>query len=168
MTPQIIAALAGAAATLLSAGGWMGYRLGAADIAELRTEHAVALYRAADAATLTLYKAQQHADELTRQLAASRTANRKLTEERTREIQTVTDNRACLHEPALRLLDSAPGLALHLPPAPGLAHGADAAHVATDTDLARWALAAGERYAECASRYSALIDWHTKDKDTRK
>ncbi|MFN3985721.1 MAG: hypothetical protein ACK4KV_09525 [Rhodocyclaceae bacterium] len=156
------AALTGAGAALVLAlgAGWVGYRMGVAGTTALRAEHSRALFSAAEAASVALYQAQLRGDALTRDLAAARATARKLTQERTRHVETVTDGRACLREPALRVLDGAPGLSVHMPEPTGGAAGADAGRVASDADLARWALASGEQYAECARRLDALIRWH--------
>lgn len=162
ISARLVAALAGAGAALLFAlaAGWVGYRVGAAGTADLRAAHERALFDAAEAASVQLYAAQQRGDALTRQLATARNTARQLAQERARNVDTVTDGRACLREPALRLLNGAPGLSVHLPQSAGLAHGDDAGRVATDTHITRWALASGEQYAECARRLNALIDWH--------
>lgn len=98
-------------------------------------------------------------DALTRQLARERAAAARITKERDDALAQATDGRVCLRERALRVLDGAPGLAVELPEPAGGADGADGGRVATDRDLARWAVAAGGRYAECARRLNALIDW---------
>ncbi len=154
----LLAALVSAAAA-----GWVGYRIGAAGTADLRAAHDRALFAAAEEASRQLYQAQQRGDALTRDLAAARRAAAQLTQERTRHVETVTDGRACLREPALRLLHGAPGLSVHLPQPAGRAAGADAGPIATDTHITRWALASGEQYAECARRLNALIHWHRKE-----
>ncbi|ENO92001.1 hypothetical protein C662_14361 [Thauera sp. 28] len=159
----IATVLLGAALLLALAAGRVGYRLGAAGTAELRTAHAQALFAAAEGASLALYQAQQRGDALTRELATARETAHQLTQERTRHVQTVTEGRACLGEPALRLLDGAPGLSMHVPQPAGGTAGADAGRVATDADVTGWALGAGAQYAECARRLNALIDWHTKE-----
>ena len=164
-TNRLTVALLGAGAALLFAlaAGWVGYRIGAAGTADLRAAHERALFRAAEQASLQLYKAQQRGDALTRSLAAARHTARQLTQERSRNVPTVTDGRVCLREPALRLLHGAPGLSVRLPQPTGGAAGADAGRVATDSHLAIWAFDSGEQYAECARRLKALINWHSKE-----
>ncbi|KAF7600156.1 MAG: hypothetical protein CGU28_04220 [Candidatus Dactylopiibacterium carminicum] len=51
---------------------------------------------------------------------------------------------------------SAPGV----PSATGLPAGEDATSAATDTDVGHWAADAKARYAKCAERLNALIDFH--------
>ena len=164
MTPTQLQLIAAAVVCALCAlvSGIVGYRIGAGGTAELRAAHDRALFATAEAASRQLYQAQQRGDALTRDLAAARATARQLTKERSRNVQTVTDGRVCLREPALRLLHGAPGLSVHLPQPAGGTAGADAARVATDTHLAGWALDAGEHYAECAQRLDALIRWHSK------
>lgn len=132
-----------------------------AEIARIERDHARGLHSAADAASVKLYQAQARSDKLTRDLANARRAVNQLTQERDDAIRLATTGRLCLDARALRVLDAAPGLApADLPAAGGGAAGAHAAHAATDTDVGRWALAAGDRYAECVRRYHALIEWH--------
>lgn len=140
---------------------WLGYRTGAAEADALRADHARALFAASEQASRDLYAAQQRADALTRELAQRTQQNHQLSEALRHEVATVTDQRVCLREPALRLLNRAPGLSVHLPEPAGQPVTADAERVTTDTDLTRWAIDAGQRYAECVARLDALIRWHT-------
>ncbi|THF60922.1 hypothetical protein [Pseudothauera rhizosphaerae] len=140
-------------------GCYAGYKLGGAGVQQVRAEHARELVALADANSVALHQALARANRLALDLSAARRIADQLTQERLNATSTVTDGRACLREPALRLLDSAPGLRVELPPAGG---GADAGHVATDTHIYRWALAAGARYAECARRLNALIQAPTE------
>ena len=119
--------------------------------------------RARDAARsqLIAYEAARaRADRLTTELAEAREAARQKTEELQDALQRETAGRECLRGNALRLLNNAPGLRVSAPT--GGAVAADAARVATDTDLARWATRAGEQYAECQRRLDALIRWHAE------
>lgn len=141
---------------------WLGYHTGAAEADALRAEYERSLFRAADQASRDLYAAQQRGDTLTRELAQRTEQHRQLSEALRHEVaHHVTDQRVCLREPALRLLNHAPGLSVHLPESAGQPVTADAGRVTTDTDLTRWAIDAGERYAECVARLDALIRWHT-------
>lgn len=153
--PLLLAALAGVAAS-------GGYLLGAAKVEALRTEHARGLFAASQNASRALYAAQQRGDALTLQLAAAGAAAHQITQERQHDVATVTTGRDCLGEPALRLLDGAPGLSVRVPAAAGSAAAAGGQHVATDTQLTAWALDAGAQYADCARRLSALIAWHER------
>ena len=122
--------------------------------------------RARDAARsqLIAYEAARaRADRLTTELAEAREAARQKTEELQDALQRETAGRECLRGNALRLLNNAPGLRVSAPT--GGAVAADAARVATDTDLARWATRAGEQYAECQRRLGALIEWHRAEGD---
>jgi hypothetical protein len=63
----------------------------------------------------------------------------------------------------LRVLDGATGLQVaHLPEAPRDPAAAGAT-VATDTDVARWALDVGAQHEQCRARLDALIAWHQGD-----
>ena len=104
--------------------------------------------------------ARARADRLTTELAEAREAARQKTEELQDALQRETAGRECLRGNALRLLNNAPGLRVSAPTGGTVA--ADAARVATDTDLAQWATRAGEQYAECQRRLGALIQWHTE------
>lgn len=137
-----------------------------------------------------LRAAQARGDALTEKLMAASRAAELLRGEIHEQIELVTQGRACLDAAALRVLDRAPGIAApaRVPASTGraaAAGGADAAAdtaqpradgarqrahdargggpIATDTDLARWALDAGRQYDECARRLDALIDWHASD-----
>lgn len=162
-----IGALPYVAVAVLSAAGaaWLTSAIKNAEIATLQRDHATAQLRAADAASVALYEAIARGDRLTRQLAAARRQNATLTKERKDAALEVTDGRVCLREPALRLLDGAPGLRVQLPGAAGGAAGADAGRVATDTGVFLWSLDAGAQYAECVRRLGALIDFHNKAPD---
>lgn len=140
--------------------GWLGYQLGQRDLAVLRAQHASEQLAAANEAATRLADAQHHADVLTINLARARAESDRLALELKNEIPSVTDGRACLREPALRVLDRAPGLSVHMPESARSAAAADADRVATDTQLGSWAIESGAQYAECSRRLRALIDWH--------
>lgn len=162
MKPEYLADLAGLLALILGAAacGWVGYQIGQRDVAALQRQHSAEQLAAADAAARLLADAQDRADVLTIELAVARAESDRISLELKNEIPRVTDGRACLREPALRVLDRAPGLSVHVPPAASGAAAADAGRVATDTGLASWAIDAGGQYAECARRLDALIRWH--------
>ena len=142
--------------------GWIGYRIGSDEVQALRTAHAHSLATAAEHASRKLLDAIVRGDHLTRKLDLATSADNKTTQDKTREVSAVTAGRACLGDPALRLLDGAPGLSVRLPAAAGSAAAAGGQHVATDTQLTAWALDAGAQYADCARRLSALIAWHER------
>ncbi len=151
-------------------GTWLGSVVRGAECASDRLQHvrdqlqhAREQWQAAEASSVQLLDAQERADVLTRNLWAARRAAETLRKERDDAIATVTTGRECLDAAALGVLDGAPGLRVNLPEAAGGADGANAGVAATDTDLGRWALAAGEQYAECRRRYQALIDWHERE-----
>lgn len=132
-----------------------------AAIARIERDGALQLARTADAASMRLFEAQRRSDALTSDLNTAIRAARELQQGLDDAISRTTDGRACLRGPALRLLDGAPGLRVAgLPPAGGGSAGADARIAATDTDLGRWAVAAGRQYDECRKRLDALIGWH--------
>lgn len=142
--------------------GWIGYRIGADEVEALRAAHARSLFAASEHAHRQLLDATARGDALTRRLALATTADNKTTQDKHREVSAVTSGRACLGDPALRLLDGAPGLSVRMPAAASGAATASGQHVATDTQLAAWALDAGAQYADCARRLSALIAWHDR------
>lgn len=149
----------------LGCGGVIGWKVGRApllvDLAQQTETHAREKQLAAEQATAALQAAQRRGDALTTRLSNQRSHIDKLKTEARRAIPEATTGRACLDMPALRVLDSAPGLAVAgLPPATGGAAG-KGGRVATDTDIAGWAVDAGGDYATCRARLAALIDWHT-------
>ena len=149
----ILVSLAGAA-----------YELGRAplqvQLARQAQTHASEKQRAAEQATAALQAAQNRGDALTTGLLNQQTRIDQLKTEARRAIPQVTTGRPCLGLPALRVLDSAPGLAVAgLPPATGGAAAAGA-RVATDTDLAGWTVDAGAYYAICRARLGTLIDFY--------
>lgn len=149
-------------------GAWAGGRYADAQagkqITRLEGERDAAIARAttAEANAARLAQAKQRDDALTADLHAALRAARQLQRGLDDAIALTTSGSVCLHEPALRVLDGAAGLSVAgLPPAGGGAAGADAARIATDTDIGRWAKAAGEQYHECWARLEALINRNT-------
>jgi len=144
--------------------GWMSYQAGAASgtrAAAAERERALQAEQAATRDALArLQAAQTLGDALSRQLAAATRAADRLRKDRNDAIPRATTGRVCLDEPALRVLDGAPGLRVDLSGAAGGAAGADAGHVATDTHVARWALDAGGQYDACRRRLDTLIRFH--------
>jgi len=149
---------------VLTVVGWMSYQAGAASGARAAAAERERTLQAEQAATRDalerLQAAQTRGDTLSRQLAAAIRETGRLRKERDDAVSRTTIGRVCLDEPALRVLDGAPGLDADLPDAAGGTARADAGHVATDTHVARWALDAGGRYDECRRRLDALIGWH--------
>lgn len=150
-------------------GAWAGYTQGRAplraDLAAQRETHAEHARLAAMASGQRLLQAQVRSGELATRLAAQLTANDQLTQEKTHALKTATTGRACLSDRALGLLNQSTGITVASPgamPAPGPGTAAPSATVATDTDLALWIAAAGNRFEQCRARLDALIDWHAQ------
>lgn len=137
--------------------------------ADLREANAETARLAALAAAAKLQRAQATGDAASTRLAAVLAANSQLTQEKKHALKAATDGRACLSERALRLLNGAPGLTVAAPAAgvpapagqPAAAGGASATHphVATDSDIAGWALDAGRQHEACRSQLAELIGW---------
>lgn len=154
-----------AALTALSAAGGLGYAVGSAlsgtELEQARHTLTRAQVVQAELAGRLLLAAQARGDALTRRLVAERRASAAQQEKLKDDLKKATDGRVCLRDSALRVLDQSPGL--QVAGLPGTAGGADGAHagrVATDTDVSGWARDAGRQYAECVSRYHALIDFN--------
>lgn len=159
-TPLIFLGLA--MTTVCSAGlGWaMGRAPLQVQLARLSAEHAAEKQQLAQNAFETLQAAQARGDALSAGLLTQQTKIDQLKTEARRAITQATTGKPCLNAPALRLLDSAPGLRIAgLSPATG---GAAAAGepVATDTNIAVWIVDAGAAFEGCRTRLDALIDWH--------
>lgn len=155
-----------AALTALGAAGGLGYSVGSAlGATELeQARHVLTRIQAAQAeqASRLLLAAQTRGDALTRRLETANHAARRLQENLDDALRRATTGRACLREPALRLLDHATGLRAVLPAAASGAAATDG-RVASDTDVARWIGRARHDYDECRRRLDALIDWHAQD-----
>lgn len=158
MSPVTPYALTLAAGLLLGGGAVHG--LNGTHIAALEVAHADAQRAAAQAAAERLIAANARGDALTRSLAAAQAAADTLQDQLHAALQKATTGRACLGAPALRLLDRAAGNPAPVPAPAGRAAAADAADVATDTEVAQWAAGAYGQYAECARRLDALIQYH--------
>ncbi len=152
-------------------GGWVIGRLPLqTQLAQLKAAHAQEREQAATAAAKALTEAQTRGDLLTAGLLTQQNQINKIKAEKDRAITQATTGSACLREPALRLLSSAPGISVvGLPPATGSAAATGAAAaadpdaqdlVATDTDVTGWSVDAGAKYEICRARLDALVDWH--------
>lgn len=163
--PALAAAVAFAAGAGASA--WLVAELKAADIAEIKLAWTEQRLADAQAASRAFADAWALSEKLNRRLTAERRAAAAIQEMYDDALTRSTDGRACLREPALRVLDLFPGVAIAAaPPQAGRdAARADAERIATDADVARWAKGAGNAYAECVRRLDALIDW-TESGDT--
>jgi prophage endopeptidase len=151
---------------LMSAGAFvLGWNQGRAPLkvllAELSASYAKGKRLAAERAISDLQAAQARSDALSAGLLHQQATIDQLKTEARRAIPQVTTGRPCLGPAALRVLDGAPGLDVAgLPPAAGGA-AAEGGPVATDTDIAGWAVDAGAAYEVCRARFDALIDWHS-------
>lgn len=105
----LAALLAGAAG-----GSWAAWQLGRAPLraenAELRESYAEATRLAVQAGAQRLQAAQEWGNALATELADTLLANNQLSLEKTHALQRVSTGRACLSGPALRVLNSAPGI----------------------------------------------------------
>ena len=141
-------------------GGWGGWTLGRA---RLQTEQAQQAEQAAERAATALAAAQARGDALSSALSERQDQIDRLTKEKRDAVAPATTGRTCLEPAALRMLDGAAGLQVaRLPEAPRDPAAAGAA-IATDTDVARWALDAGAQHEQCRARLDALIAWHQDD-----
>lgn len=154
------------ALALGAAGGWALGRMPLhTQLANLRSAHATERAAQADAVATALAQAQTRGDALSAGLLTQQNNINRLKQEKTRAITQATTGSACLSEPALRLLHTAPGLAVAgLPPATG-GTVAEGGAVASDTDLTGWAIDTGAAYEVCRARLDALITWHTATPD---
>lgn len=130
---------------------------------DLREAHAEAIRLAALAAAKRIDTAVQVGQQIEKRLNDVLTANARLKEEKTDEVNHYTLGRPCLRGPALRLLSGSPGISVgtldsQLPSTAG-APATEAGSVATDTDITGWAIETGERYEACRKQLDALIGW---------
>ena len=170
MTGLILIRRVSFAVILVSLAG-AAYELGRAplqvQLARQAQTHASEKQRAAEKSATALQAAQDRGDALTTGLLNQQTRIDQLTTEARRAIPQVTTGRPCLGLPALRVLNSAPGLAVAgLPPAAS-GPAAESERIATDTDIAGWAVDAGAQHESCRARLAALIDWHAPASESR-
>jgi hypothetical protein len=130
-----------------------------ADASALAASQAQADAAAARTATSVLQGAQARGDALTIALLHSQTQVSQLQKAAHAAITQATTGRTCLDEPALRVLDTAPGLSVAGLPQAGGGAAATGGATATDTDISGWAIDAGAAYETCRSRLDALIDF---------
>ena len=146
-------------------------------LAEQDAAHTREKLRTFERSAEVLQAANERGDQLTNALELRQGLVNQLAREKRDAIHKVTTGRACLGEPALRLLNSAPGLSVRgLAPAtsgpaaagaataPNTDNGGAPASTATDTDIASWVIDAGAQYEVCRARLDALIDWHLVEK----
>ena len=143
-------------------------------IAEQDAAHTREKLRTLERAAEVLQAAVDRGDQLTNSLELRQAQINQLAREKHDAMQKATTGRTCLGEPALRLLNGAPGLSVRgLTPATGSTAaegGAVATHTnitevtSTDTDIASWAVDAGAQFEVCRARLDALIDWNLEKK----
>lgn len=130
-------------------------------LAQQTTAHAQEQVQLIRRTVAALQAAQAHGDALSAGLLQQQTQIDQLKSEATRAIKKATSGKPCLNAPALRLLNTAPGLGVRdLSPATGSTPAAGEPF-ATDTDVAFWIVDAGAAFETCRTRLDALIDWHT-------
>lgn len=130
---------------------------------DLREAHAEAMRLSALAAAKRIDTAVQVGQKIESRLNDVLVANARLKKEKADEVNHYTLGQPCLRGPALRLLSGSPGLSVgaldsQLPSTAG-EPDAEAGSVATDTDVAGWAIETGERYEACRKQLDALIGW---------
>ena len=140
--------------------GWIAGRVPLhMQIAAITTQHATERAQLAQHAAATLQAAQVRGDALSVGLLNQQAQINQLKQDHREALKQATTGRPCLDGPALRLLNSAPGLGVRdLSPATGSALAAGG-RIATDTDIALWIADAGADYEVCRARLNALIDW---------
>ncbi|MHB8085773.1 MAG: hypothetical protein ACYDHZ_08100 [Dehalococcoidia bacterium] len=109
--------------------------------------------------TAAILAADAKGNRLTAQLQDTQATIDRLKQEKRHALAALTDNRACLTAPAIKLLNS-PGTNPVLPPAaPGAAQKDGPGLAASDRDVADWSIEARALYAVCAAQLNALIDF---------
>ena len=148
-----------AIAACLVYGDWLDARH-EARVSKIKETYATEKKLDAEGEAALLQAAQDRGDQLSAALLATTDLNDQLRTEVHLALNKKTTGRACLNEPTLRVLSTAPGITVSgLPEAPSSAAAAGEA-TATDSDVAHWAADAGAAYRTCSSRLDALIDWH--------
>lgn len=170
MNREFIALLASALSTLLL-GTTLGWSLGhyplKAEISQLKADHQKEQIETLSSTLEALQVAKKNGDDLYLVLTKKTQEIEVLKKEKRNALNEVTHNRACLDEPALRVLNNATEINVSdLPEAPNRTSAANGA-IATDTDIAIWITEAGAQYGQCRARLSALIAWHTNQPTTR-
>ena len=170
MNREFIALLASALSTLLL-GTTLGWSLGhyplKAEISQLKADHQKEQIETLSSTLEALQVAKKKGDDLYLVLTKKTQEIEVLKKEKRNALTEVTHNRACLDEPALRVLNNATEINVSdLPEAPNRTSAANGA-IATDTDIAIWITEAGAQYGQCRARLSALIAWHTNQPTTR-
>jgi prophage endopeptidase len=146
-----------------------GLRLNQGELATLKLQNAATqaqVQRRALAAEAAAKLAGQTTQE---ELATTLAANELLKQEKTHALALATTGRTCFGSATLRVLNGAPGLHVAGLPAPtASADAQDGAAppdpdplntLATDADMARWAITAGSQFEACRARLGGLIDY---------
>jgi TolA-binding protein len=171
-TVALMSALFGVGMTLGAlAGSTVTKRQAEADLATLKSSHAEALATQARAASQYMNDEVARGIRLAAELLQAQSDLNDLKEQTDHEIDHLKTGRRCLDAGLLRVLDRA-GAGGGTPggvPAPtggadAEGSGAPAADAtadawATDGDVAHWSADAQARYAECAGRLNALIEF---------
>jgi hypothetical protein len=170
MNREFIALFASALSSLLL-GATLGWSLGhyplKAEISQLKADHQKEQIETLSSTLEALQVAKKNGDDLYLVLTKKTQEIEVLKKEKRNALTEVTHNRACLDEPALRVLNNATEINVSdLPEAPNRTSAANGA-IATDTDIAIWITEAGAQYGQCRARLSALIAWHTNQPTTR-
>lgn len=140
------------------------------DLADLKVTTAKARSATDAAALVRLQAAADRSDQLEQKLHDTEEALHQLSEEKRNAVKPLTTGRTCLTAAVVRVLNadagSSPG---SVPAAVDRPASADASapadpddgeeEVATDTDIAGWAIVAKEQYGVCRERLQNLIDW---------
>lgn len=143
-------------------GGYLGRAPLLMQLAQERQVQAEHQRQQAEQQASVLLQAQRQGQALGQELAAQQRQLQQRKTESRYAVPQATTGRTCLDSAALRLLDSAPGLRIaagHLSPASSDAVATDGA-IATDTDMAYWAIDSAAQYETCRSRLDALVHWH--------
>ena len=155
-----LASIASIAVCVAGAAWEMGRAPLKVQLAQQAQAYATEKQNLTEAAVTMLAAAQTRGDALTTGLLNQQATIDQLKTEARRAIPQVTSGRPCLGPAALRVLDNAPGLDVAgLPPAASGASAEDG-RIATDTDIAGWAVDAGGQYAICRARLGTLIDFY--------
>ena len=159
-TTELKAALIIAAAAACFGAGWAveGWRLHA-QIAQIRSEHAVADQQRAENNLAAVVTGQQRGDALVERVATEENARTQSQQEKTHELRRLTTGRPCLAGTVVRLLNMPDGIK------PGFISQAASESVpadagaATDSDVAAWIGQCSRGYETCRGRLQAIHDF---------
>ena len=160
-TPLILLLLTSMAVGCIGLGWQLGRAPLQVQLAQQSSAHAGEQAQRALNTVAILQIAQSRGDALTQELLTQQTQINQLKTEARRAITQATTGKPCLDGTALRLLNTAPGLAVAGVPQAASGPAAAGELVASDTDIAGWAVDTGAAFGICRARLDALIDWHT-------